>query len=131
MRSFLGILAGFFTVPIVSVCCDLAFHGIHPAYGSGVYIGGGMALIALIYGNLSVLLGGYVTGMISQGYHVRNGLILGVLGLLIAAPVHIFKIWNLWPVWFHIIDLVLVVPVAIYGSHLAGKREERKLAAVA
>lgn len=131
MRSFLGILAGFFTVPIVSVCCDLAFHAIHPAYGAGVYIGGGMALIVMIYGNLSVLLGGYVTGMISRGHYVRNGLILGILGLLIAAPVHIFKIWHLWPVWFHIADLLLVVPVAIYGAHLAGKRQQNREAVAA
>jgi len=131
MRSFLGILAGFFTVPIVSVSCDYAFHAIHPAYAPGVYIGGGMALIVLIYGNLSVLLGGYVTGIIAKHRFVINGLILGCLGLLIAVPVHIFKIWNQWPVWFHIVDLLLVVPVSIWGAHLAGKREQRRAAAAA
>jgi hypothetical protein len=130
MRSFLGILAGFFAVPIVNRVFDLAFQAIHPAYVPGMYIGGGMALIVLIYGTFSVLLGGYVTGLIARHKYVLNGLILGCLGLLFAGVYHI-KYWHQWPVWFHIIDLLLVVPVAIYGAHLAGKRQERKALAAA
>ena len=127
MRSFLGILAGFFTVPIVSVSCDYAFHGIHPAYSPDAYFAGGVALIVLIYGTLSVLLGGYVTGIIAKHRFVINGLILGCLGLVPAGLYH-YKYWHLSPVWFHIVDLLLVVPVAIWGAHLAGKREERRAA---
>jgi tetrahydromethanopterin S-methyltransferase subunit C len=86
-----------------------------------------MALIVLIYGTFSVLLGGYVTGLIARHHYVLNGLILGCLGLLFAGVYH-FKFWHQWPVWFHIIDLLLVIPVAIWGAHLAGKRQERRAA---
>jgi cation transport ATPase len=130
MRSFLGILAGFFTVPIVNLSCNYAFQTIHPAFNADAYFGGGAALIVLIYGTFSVLLGGYVTGIIARHRYVMNGLILGCLGLLFAGVYH-FKHWNLSPVWFHIIALLLVVPVSVYGAHLAGKRHERKALATA
>ena len=128
MRSFLGILAGFFTVPIVSVSCDYAFQAIHPAYNPAAYFGGGVALIVLIYGTLSVLLGGYVTGLIAKHSYMMNGLILGCLGLLFAGVYH-YKHWHLSPVWFHIIDLLLVVPMSIWGAHLAGKRQASRVPA--
>jgi len=128
MRSVLAILAGFFTVPIVSFTCDYAFHELHPGYGPHAYIGGGVALIVLIYGTLSVLLGGYVTGMIAHKSQMLHGVILGCLGLLIAIPVNI-KIWGEAPAWYHIIGLLLVVPVSAYGAHVAGQRRAKRVSA--
>ena len=127
MRSFLGILAGFFTVPIVNLSCNYAFQTIHPAFNADAYFGGGAALIVLIYGTFSVLLGGYVTGLIARHHYVLNGLILGCLGLVMSIVWDI-KFWHEAPAWFHIIGLLLVVPVSIWGAHLAGKRQERRAA---
>jgi hypothetical protein len=130
LRSILAILAGFFTVPIVSFTCDYAFKELHPGYGPQAYIGGGVALIVLLYGTFSVWLGGYITGMISRRHYVLHGVILGCLGLLIAIPVNI-KMWHEAPAWYHIIGLLLVVPVSAWGAHMAGKRHERKAALAA
>jgi len=128
MRSFFAVLAGFFTVPIVSFTCDYAFHQIHPAYGPNAYIGGWVALIVLLYGTFSVLLGGYITGMIARHKQVMLGAILGGIGLLISIPVNI-KIWHEAPAWYHIIGLLLVVPVSAYGAHLAAQRQARRVPA--
>jgi hypothetical protein len=125
MRSFFAILAGFFTVPIVSFTCDYAFHELHPGYGPHAIIGGGVAAIALLYGTFSILIGGYITGMISRAKYVMNGVILGCVGLLIAIPVNI-KFWSQAPAWYHIVGLLVVVPVSALGAHLAGKRHERR-----
>lgn len=128
MRSFFAVLAGFFTVPIVSFTCDYAFHQIHPAYGPHAYIGGGVAVIVLLYGTFSILLGGYITGMIARHKQVMLGVILGCIGLLISIPVNI-KIWHEAPAWYHIAALVLVVPVSAFGAHLATQRQARRVPA--
>jgi hypothetical protein len=127
MRSFFAVLAGFFAVPIISFTCDYAFHVLHPAYGPDAYFGGGVALIVLIYGTFSVLIGGYITGMIARHRQVLLGVILGCLGLLIAIPFNI-KTWHQAPAWYHLVGLILVVPVSAWGAHLAGKRQERRAA---
>jgi MFS-type transporter involved in bile tolerance (Atg22 family) len=128
MRSFLAILAGFFTVPIVSFTCDYAFHELHPGYVAPAIVGNGVALVVLLYGTFSVLIGGYVTGMISRKNHVRNGVILGVIGLAISIFVDI-RTWHQAPAWYHILGLALVVPVSAYGSHLAAQRQQRRAVA--
>ena len=128
MRSFFAILAGFFTVPIVSFTCDYAFHELHPGYGPHAVIGGGVALIVLLYGLFSILIGGYVTGIISRKHHLINGVILGVLGLIISIVFDI-KFWQQAPAWYHIAGLVLVVPLSAYGAHVAGKRQQSRAAA--
>jgi len=128
MRSFIAVLAGFFTVPIVSLTCDYAFHQIHPAHGPHAYISGGVAVIVLLYGTFSVLLGGYITGMIARHRQVMLGAILGGIGLLISIPVNI-KIWHQAPAWYHITALLLVVPVSAYGAHLAAQRQARRVPA--
>jgi len=130
MRSFFAILAGFFTVFIVSRAFDFAFHELHPGYAAPVVIGWGIALIVLVYGNFSILIGGYVTGMISRKNYVTNRVILGCLGVIISIIVDI-KHWGDAPAWFHIIALLLVVPVSAYGAHLAGQRQERRALAAA
>jgi len=128
MRSFFAILAGFFTVPIISFTCDYAFHELHPSYGPHAVIGNGVALIALTYGTIAILIGGYVTGMIARKKYATHGAILGCIGLLIAIPVNI-KIWHQAPAWYHILGLLLVVPVSAWGASIAGKRQERRAAA--
>ena len=127
MRSFFAVLAGFFTVPIVSFTCDYAFHQIHPI-APHAYFGGWVALIVLLYGTFSVLLGGYITGMIARHKQVMLGAILGGIGLLISIPVNI-KIWHQAPAWYHITALLLVVPVSAYGAHLAAQRQARRVPA--
>jgi len=128
MRSFFAILAGFFTVPIVSFTCDYAFHELHPGYGPHAVIGGGVALIVLLYGLFSILIGGYVTGIISRKHHLINGVILGCLGLIISIVFDI-KFWHQAPVWYHLAGLLLVVPLSAYGAHVAGKRQQSRAAA--
>lgn len=128
MRSFFAILAGFFTVVIVSRTCDYAFHEVHPGYVAPAIVGAGVALIVLLYGNFSILIGGYITGIISHKHHVMNGAILGVLELMIYIFIDI-KHWREAPAWFHILGLLLVVPVSAWGASTAAKRQERKAAA--
>jgi hypothetical protein len=125
MRSFFAILAGFFTVPIISFTCDYAFKALYPGYGPHAYISGGVAVIVLLYGLFSILVGGYVTGMISRKNYIMNGAILGCLGLLISIWFDITH-WSEAPAWYHIAGLLLVVPLSAYGAHLAGQRQQRK-----
>ena len=43
---------------------------------------------------------------------------LGVLFLLVSLPVHLRSVWNDYPVWYHAVYLLSLVPIAGYSGRL-------------
>jgi hypothetical protein len=50
---------------------------------------------------------------------------LGVLFLSISLPHHVFNVWAQYPVWYHLVYLGYLVPVAGLTGRLVGRRHAR------
>lgn len=70
--------------------------------------------LGLILGTASTVLGGYLAARLAGSVPYFNALAFGVLGLLIS----MIGSGDL-PAWFKIIGLLLTLPAAVLGGHLA------------
>ena len=68
---------------------------------------------------LITLAAGYLTALIARE-NVRSTLILGVLLLLVGIGVEAMA-WNYIPAWYHIIFLLLLIPLTVAGGKLRNK----------
>ena len=73
--------------------------------------------LGLILGTASTVLGGYLAARLARSVPYWNALAFGVLGLLISA----IGSGDL-PTWFKLIGLLLTLPAALIGGHIAKLR---------
>ena len=78
--------------------------------------------LGLILGTASTVLGGYLAARLARSMPYWNALAFGVLGLLISS----IGSGDL-PAWFKVIGLLLTLPAAVLGGHLAKLRMSRSL----
>jgi hypothetical protein len=71
-------------------------------------------LVTMLMGNLITMIGGFTAARIAQSDFYLNSGAIGLCGLLIGV---LFS--KGYPLWFNAIALVLVVPAALLGGHLA------------
>jgi len=74
-------------------------------------------LASMVLGTLTTVIGGYVAARIGKQFPYFNGLVIGLLGMLIG-----LTFWSEYPLWFNLLALVSVVPSALLGSHIAVRR---------
>ncbi|HEY0681307.1 MAG TPA: hypothetical protein VGD45_03155 [Steroidobacter sp.] len=74
----------------------------------------------LILGTASTVLGGYLAARLARSVPYYNALAFGVLGLLISA----IGAGDV-PTWFKLVGLVLTLPAALIGGHIAKLRMSR------
>jgi hypothetical protein len=79
-----------------------------------------MKWLRLALGALASVSAGYVLARLAPNAR-RLPLILG--GLLLAAflPVH-YSLWNRFPIWYHLIFLLTIVPFVAFGAQLGAGR---------
>ena len=85
----------------------------------------GMRVARLILGALASLSAGAATGLIAP---TRRSLpwVLGAIILAAFIPVHI-RIWAKFPVWYHLVFLLTLVPLVVVGAALTGAARCRAL----
>lgn len=76
----------------------------------------------LILGTASTVLGGYLAARLARTMPYFNALAFGVLGLLIS----IMGAGDV-PTWFKLMGLLLTLPAALLGGHLAKQRMSRQV----
>jgi cytochrome bd-type quinol oxidase subunit 2 len=81
-------------------------------------------LCALVLGLVAAAVGGFVTGRVAGRDHLRNGVALGVVGVVSSL---LFDVRG-YPLWFSIPAIALVIPVSVGGALLAKARGSRKRA---
>ena len=83
----------------------------------------GMKVARLIVGALASLSAGAATALIAPS---RRSLpwVLGVVVLAVFIPAHI-QIWAKFPVWYHLIFLLTLVPLVVLGAALARSRSRK------
>ena len=82
------------------------------------------ALMGLIVYSLPLsVLAGYVTAAAAVGDRMRAVWILAILQLALGLSVEMSS-WNLAPVWYHLVFLVLIVPATVFGGALRVRRRQ-------
>jgi hypothetical protein len=86
-----------------------------------------MKLVRLALGALSSLAAGFVAARIGKG-RMRAAMLTGVILLGLFIPNH-YLLWSQFPVWYHLIFLVSLVPFTLLGAalHQASKTHDGNL----
>jgi hypothetical protein len=82
-----------------------------------VILSTGFLLGSGIFGMLSTILGGYIAAQVAKNNYYMNAAVIGVLGILVNALT-----CTDYPLWFNSSVVLLVLPAALLGGHLARPR---------
>ena len=116
-------LAGFLAFEAVILIMLLAARMGWPAYADAEPTRAyslGMFLARLAAGALATGAGGLVTARLDRGAS-QGALMFGVLLLLISVVWHV-RIWDQYPVWYHLSWFACIVPASLMGGRVAGAR---------
>jgi hypothetical protein len=77
----------------------------------------------LTLGALASLSAGYVLARLAPNSG-RLPPILGVLVLVAFSPVH-YNLWNKFPIWYHLVFLLTIVPLVLAGAWMGAGKEHK------
>jgi hypothetical protein len=115
-KGILGVVAGLAAWVIVVIVAGTIMRLSWPAYASvadAMTFTLPMMVARLSIGALATLATGMATAAIDRSVLVR--VIPGVLLLIVFVPVHAM-LWDKFPVWYHLIFLVSLVPLSYLGG---------------
>jgi hypothetical protein len=119
MKQVLGVVAGFVLWSVLWLCYNqlLLKAGILPSDLSRP-LTASMPLLLLLGGSVAFsIVSGYVAARIAGVPATMPALMLGVL-LLATGVFFQLKTWNLLPVWYNVIFLLLLIPMTIAGARM-------------
>lgn len=124
LRGISAIVAGFFTVFLLSLGADMVLHaaGVYPPWGQTM--SDPLFALATAYRLVFTILGGYVTARLAPEKPMRHVMILAGIGFL-AALAGLLGTWNrpeLGPRWYPAALVVTAIPCVWAGGKLAGMR---------
>lgn len=124
-RSILAIVVGFLVIGALATGTSMAVMKAAPAsFGPGGSTDSvPMLLLMTLYVGIIATAGCYLTARLAPNRPMRHALILGVLGLIFNI-VGTAQTWALYPAWYHLLALAMVMPYAWLGGWL----RERQLA---
>lgn len=74
---------------------------------------------SLLYGTATTVFGGYVAARLAPGYPYFNALAVGVIGMVLG-----LLLADDAPFWFEALAFLVSVPAAVFGGHLALRRNQ-------
>lgn len=77
-----------------------------------------MLWLRLLIGLFASLLAGGITGYASPA--ARSGLTLGSTFLILFGANH-YVLWDKFPIWFHMVFLLSLIPATFLGSHFGSR----------
>lgn len=132
LRSILAVVVGFLVIGGLVGVTDLAVHSLFPGRFAP---NGGMTdptllLVTEIYVFVYATAGCWLCARIAGRRPMFHALVLGVLGLIFNI-VGTSMAWHLYPAWYHIVALILVMPAAWLGGRIAERQLENRPAGLA
>src|SRR5215467_13629055 len=82
-----------------------------------------MKFARLVLGAISTLSAGFVAAWIGKG-RMRAATITGVVLLCLFIPGH-YRIWDKFPVWYHLTFLLSLLPLTLLGAALNHKADRK------
>jgi uncharacterized membrane protein YfcA len=128
LRSTAAVLAGLFSVVVLSLATDQLFHtlDVYPPWGQPMR-DPGLNLLALSYRLVYGVLGGYVAARLAPHAPMRHALAVGVVGLVLSTAGAVTAIrLDLGPSWYPIALALSALPCAWLGGRWhQSRRAER------
>src|SRR5262249_42126842 len=114
-----AIIAALFTWFFVATMLNLALRASWPHYQeaeAAFNFTFAMKLARLVLGAISSLASGFVAAWIGKG-RMRSATLTGIVLLGLFIPGH-YRIWDKFPVWYHLTFLVSLLPLTLLGAAL-------------
>ena len=127
IRSTMAVVRGVVTWVLVATVCNWALRAGFSGYAAAEPA---MAFtLPMLFGRLAVgliasLAAGVACGAISRSQRPA-GAVLAALMVLTFLPVH-YKLWAVFPVWYHLFFLMTLAPVVLAGVVLQRRFAVRK-----
>lgn len=121
MKSVLAVVAGVVLWGVLWVGGTQGLMAARPELQPGEPITGAAVLAGLIgYSVVLSIMAGWVAARLAPKAPVGHATTLAVIQLAIGVAVQA-SAWTLFPVWYHVIFLGLVVPATVYGGKLGAR----------
>jgi hypothetical protein len=132
LRSVLAIVAGFLFIGVLAIGTDGVAHTIRPdIFGPNNSTSNVPYLvIAIVYVGVYATAGCWLAAALAGRRPMFHALILGALGLIFNLAA-VQGMWSLFPHWYTVVSLVLVVPFAWLGGRIRERQLERRGAVAA
>ena len=114
-----AVIAGLITWIFVATLLNLALRASWPHYHEAEIAFNfmfAMKLARLLLGAISSLGAGFVAAWIDKG-RTRAATLTGIVLLCLFIPGH-YRIWDKFPVWYHLTFLVSLLPLTLLGAAL-------------
>ncbi len=124
LRSIVAIVVGFVLIGMLAMGTDMIVMQAFPAQFDEAGRTQNLTILMLMAAYVAVyaITGCYVTARLAPSRPMMHALILGALGLVMNIVATI-SLWGTAPAWYHILNLLLVMPYAWIG----GRIRERQL----
>jgi hypothetical protein len=123
-RSIGALLAGFFTIVVLSVGTDMVLHtaGIYPPVGEGM--SDSLYVLATVYRIVYGIVGCYIAARLAPSRPMLHATVLGGVGFVLSI-VGAVVMWDAGPAWYSLAVIAISIPCAWIG----GKLRESQLSA--
>ena len=127
LRSVLAIVAGFLFIGLLSVGTDGIVRGLYPnAFGADSGTSNTAVLLgSTIYVGIYAIAGCWLAAALAGRRAMMHALILGVLGLALNLA-GVARMLHLFPTWYTVVNVLLVMPYAWIGGKLRERQLERR-----
>jgi len=121
-----AVIAALVTWFFVATVVNLALRALWPHYHEAEIAFNftlAMKFARLVLGAISTLVAGFVAAWIDKG-RMRAAMLTGMVLLGLFIPGH-YRIWDKFPVWYHLTFLVSLLPLTLLGAalnHRAGRK---------
>jgi len=130
VRIILGIIVGFAAWSIIWIGSDALMQSFSPGWWGAQKDAMQLAVentesfrtdtiisvVDLLRSVIASIMAGFLTAVVA-GENRRSPLILGVILLLVGIGVQ-WHLWNVYPVWFHPVFWILLIPATILGAKM-------------
>lgn len=123
LRSIAAVVAGFLSIMVLSLGADRVVRAVHPTAfdATGGTAAVPLLVLSVVYVGVFAIAGCWLTARLAPHHPMRHALILGALGLAFSL-VGTTIAWDRAPVWYHVLQLALVMPYAWLGGWLGERR---------
>ena len=117
-----AVIAGLITWILIATVLNLALRASWPHYHeaeTSFNFTFAMKLARLVLGAAACLGAGFIATWIGKG-RMRAATLTGIVLLCLFIPGH-YRIWDKFPVWYHLTFLVSLLPVTLFGAILKAR----------
>lgn len=130
LRIVLGVIAGFIAWSILWVGSDQLLQTFSPGWygahqdrvalavvnGESFTSDTTILIIGLVRSAITSIMAGFIAAVVA-GENRRSPLILGIILIIVGIAVQV-HLWNVFPIWFHVIFWLMLIPLTILGGRM-------------